>query len=93
MSGSALVLQPVLEPQYAPLLREELIARRGEDLVIDGSLVARPGTLCLQVLASAAASWAADAKIFEIMPASDTLREAAAVLGFTQAQLPFGTHP
>ena len=55
-----LVLPEVLDLQQAETLRTQLLALRGQPVVIDGSAVERLGGLCLQVLISAQQSWASD---------------------------------
>lgn len=55
-----LTLSPVLDLQQAEPLRTQLLALRGQPVVIDGSAVERLGGLCLQVLISAQQSWARD---------------------------------
>ena len=57
---AAVVLPAVLDIQQAAPLREQLVALRGQPVLIDGSLVERLGALCLQVLLSAQQTWAAD---------------------------------
>ncbi len=55
-----LILPAVLDLQQAEPLRTQLLALRGQPVVIDGSAVERLGGLCLQVLISAQQSWATD---------------------------------
>ncbi len=57
---AALVLPAVLDIQQAGPLRDDLLALRGQPLIIDGSAVERLGALCLQVLISAQQTWARD---------------------------------
>jgi chemotaxis protein CheX len=63
---AALALPAILDIQQAEPLRAELLARRGQPLVIDGSAVERLGGLCLQVLISAQQSWARDDQALSI---------------------------
>ena len=58
--AAVVVLAAVLDIQQAAPLREELIALRGQEVVVDGSAVDRLGALCLQVLISAQQTWAQD---------------------------------
>ncbi|NJC39821.1 chemotaxis protein CheX [Brevundimonas alba] len=68
---AALVLPAVLDIQQAAPLRDDLLALRGQPVVIDGSAVERLGALCLQVLISAQQTWARDGLSLQIDQASE----------------------
>ena len=57
---AAVVLPAVLDLAHAEPLRAELLALRGQPVVVDGAAVERLGGLCLQVLISAQQTWARD---------------------------------
>ena len=65
----------------AGTLRDDLLALRGSDIVLDGGEVERIGGLCLQVLISAKKTWDADGKGFNLNPASTALNEQLAAYG------------
>jgi len=79
--GQPLILAPVLDLNAAAPLRATLLEHRGEPLSLDASHVQRLGGLCLQVLLSAARTWADDGRIFEIAPRSAAFDEALALFG------------
>lgn len=72
---AAVVLPAVLDIQQAGPLREQLLALRGQSVVVDGSLVERLGALCLQVLISAQQTWARDGLSLVIDQASEAFAE------------------
>ncbi|MFT4953961.1 MAG: chemotaxis protein CheX [Brevundimonas sp.] len=78
---TALALPAVLDIRAAAPLRDDLLARRGSDIVLDGGEVERVGGLCLQVLISAKKTWDADGKGFALNPASTALNEQLAAYG------------
>lgn len=80
MPESVLRLAPALESTQAEGLRSELLERRGRDLAIDAGAALRLGTLCLQVLVSAAKTWAADGQSMRIINASADFKAAAETL-------------
>jgi chemotaxis protein CheX len=79
--AATLTLRPVLDSSAAAALREELLARRGQPLALDGGAVERLGGLCLQVLLSAYRTWRADGAAFVLSPRSTALTEALARFG------------
>ena len=81
MPADVPTLGETLDAGYAPRLRDALLAYRGNDLTLDASQVQRPSTLCLQVLISAAKTWAADGKAFCIIDPSPQLFAAARTVG------------
>ncbi|RYE64772.1 MAG: STAS domain-containing protein [Oxalobacteraceae bacterium] len=65
------VLPAVLDLAYAEPLRAQLLALRGQAVVVDGSAVDRLGGLCLQVLISAQQTWANDGRSLVIDQVSE----------------------
>lgn len=56
--AATLTLPSILDIRAAESLRTQLLAVRGQDVVLDASNVERLGSLCLQVLISAQQTWA-----------------------------------
>jgi chemotaxis protein CheX len=77
----SLALAETLDLKAAGPLRTALMEARGGDIEIDASNVQRLGGLCLQVLLSAEATWATDAKAFTISTASPAFAEGARRMG------------
>ena len=73
--AAVVVLPAVLDIQQAAPLREELLALRGQAVMVDGSAVDRLGALCLQVLISAQQTWARDGLSLVIDRASDAFAD------------------
>jgi chemotaxis protein CheX len=63
---AAVVLPAVLDIRAAAPLQAEILASRGQPLTLDASAVERLGGLCLQVLLSARATWAADGQALTV---------------------------
>ncbi|MGV9010948.1 STAS domain-containing protein [Brevundimonas sp.] len=57
---ASITLPAVLDLQQAGPLRDQLLALRGQSVIVDGAAVERLGALCLQVLISAQQTWARD---------------------------------
>lgn len=74
-------LPAVLDLQAAAPLADQLMSWRGRPLRLDASQVERLGGLCLQVLLSARAAWAADAQSFAISSRSAAFDEALTLFG------------
>jgi anti-anti-sigma regulatory factor len=70
----------------APLARD-ILAGRGQPLVLDASGVRRLGGQCLQVLIAAQAAWAEDGVSFEIAQPSAEFQESLALLGWSSPAL------
>jgi len=66
VAGHSLVLPAVLDIRAAGRLQAELLGLRGRPLTLDASAVERLGGLCLQVLLSARALWAADGQTLTV---------------------------
>jgi len=69
---ATLILPPILDIQAAESLRLQLLAVRGQEVVLDASNVERLGALCLQVLVSAQQSWAREGLTVAIDQASES---------------------
>lgn len=74
-------LPAVLDLKAAAPLAAELLNRRGADLALDASAVQRLGGLCLQVLLSAQAGWAEDARALAIANPSPDFLSATELFG------------
>lgn len=82
MADSAEVRLPaVMDLNAAAPLAAELLALRGRPVRLDASSVERLGGLCLQVLLSARATWAADGVSLSLEQASTALRDALGLAG------------
>jgi len=75
------VLAETLDLVAATPLATALLAKRGHDVVIDGSAVRRLGGQCLQVLLAARATWLADGRSFRITVVSAELAHGLALFG------------
>jgi chemotaxis protein CheX len=73
-------LPQILDLAAAAPLRQALLEARGQPLELDASRVERLGGLCLQVLLSAQAVWAADGYAFRIVNPSPAFAEAARLM-------------
>ena len=76
-----LILAETLDLRAARPLTADLLARRGQDVVIDAHAPQRIGAQCLQVLLAAKATWALDGHGFDITGASSDFAAALALLG------------
>lgn len=76
-----LSLPATLDLRAAPELAASLLARRGQDVALDGSAVRHLGAQCLQILLSARQTWASDGRSFGIAGASEEFAAGAALLG------------
>ena len=80
MTGDV-ILPAVLDVHAAGSLKTELLALRGRSVALDASGVERLGGLSLQVLLSAARTWAADGQDFAVAPASAAFVEQCRAFG------------
>lgn len=85
MSMTIIALSESLDFTAADSLLEQVKEARGQDLQLDASRVNRLGAACLQVLLSAAMTWASDGKIFQLTPRSPPVDEFLRLMG---AELP-----
>lgn len=74
-------LPAILDLRAASPLAAEILQARGRHLTIDASNVQTVGALCVQILLSARATWAADAMSFNLVHPSETFLESLGVLG------------
>lgn len=74
-------LAPALNSAAAVDLAGELLSVRGRPVVVDAGAVEQLGGLCLQVLLSASRTWAADDVSYALTPASQAIRDQAAIYG------------
>ena len=63
-SSSCLILPDCLDASAAAAVKDMLLARRGNALVVDASQVRRVGAQSLQVLIAAARTWQADGQSY-----------------------------
>ena len=77
----SVVLDSTLDLKAAGPLMREILAARGQGLVVDASEVRRLGGQCLQVLLAARAAWASDGHAFELRDPSPAFIEGAALMG------------
>lgn len=85
-SASRLQLIENLDLKAAAPLHSEFLSLRHMPLNVDASNVQRLGGLCLQVLMSAQATWAADAVSFAISSPSPAFQEALSLFGAEDLQ-------
>jgi chemotaxis protein CheX len=79
--GARLSLPQVLDTAAAGQLLNDLIAVRGQPVVIDASAIRRIGGQCLQVLLSARSTWASDNQTLQITDPSQDFLDGLALLG------------
>lgn len=91
-AGGSMTLATELDIKAAGQLVAGLVAMRGKDLSVDASQVGRVGAQCLQVLLSAAATWAADGAELKLEQPSPAFRDALAIAGLELAQFSTGGH-
>ncbi|RIX98840.1 STAS domain-containing protein [Aureimonas flava] len=74
-------LAPVLDVRAAKPLHAELLALRGDTVIVDGAQVERIGAQCAAILLSAARSWESDGQEFSLVNPSDALCRGLELLG------------
>jgi chemotaxis protein CheX len=87
---SHLRLARKLDQNATIALIEDLRARRGSDLGLDASDTTHIGSLALQTIVAAAASWARDGHRLTLVNASDACVDQLSLLGFTPETLTEG---
>lgn len=87
-SRQALALDAALDLNAAGRLRAALLALRGADLALDAASVHHLGAQCAQILASAAATWAADGMALTIPVASEPFAHSVRLLGLQSILTP-----
>ncbi len=83
MSLTSLELTPRLDLRAVGDLKSDLLAHRGADLTLDAGKVDHLGALALQLLRSAARTWAEDGHVLAFENASTDLADQLVLLGFT----------
>lgn len=85
-AAGSMTLPTELDIKAAAPLAAELIAARGGDLALNASQIERVGAQCLQVLLSAAATWAADGQELTIEEPSPAFADAIQIAGLELSQ-------
>jgi chemotaxis protein CheX len=80
-------LPDCLDSAAAPSIKDMLLARRGNAIVVDASQVRRVGIQSLQVLIAAARTWQADEQSYRVRGASADLLETIALIGLPHEDL------
>jgi chemotaxis protein CheX len=80
-NGTAMALPEVLDLNAAGPLAHEILANRGQPLILDASSVRRLGALGLQVLMSARNTWEHDGAPFAVANPSEAFSDALAAFG------------
>jgi chemotaxis protein CheX len=76
-----LSLEKVLDLNEASALHGKLMALRGSNVAVDGSVVEKAGALSIQVLMSAAKTWEEDKLSFTFSKMSDALSKTMQLIG------------
>jgi len=82
-----MMLPDCLDSSAAPLLKDMLLTRRGNSIVIDASEVRRVGVQSLQVLVAAARTWQSDGQSYRMTNASTELLDTVALVGLPHEDL------
>lgn len=92
-ASSPLLLPDCLDSSAAAAIKEMLLARRGNAIVIDASQVRRVGVQSLQVLVAAARTWQGDGQSYRLESPSSEFLETIALVGLPREDLLLeGTH-
>ncbi|HCQ66146.1 MAG TPA: hypothetical protein DIU07_13780 [Rhodobacteraceae bacterium] len=83
MKMTSLELANRLDLRAVGQLQREILARRGADLALDAGKVEHLGALALQLVRSAARTWAEDGHVLAFDNASTDLADQLVLLGFT----------
>jgi chemotaxis protein CheX len=83
MELTSLELANRLDLRAVGKLQHEILAQRGADLALDAGKVEHIGALALQLLRSAARTWAEDGHVLAFENASIDLTDQLVLLGFT----------
>jgi chemotaxis protein CheX len=93
-STAALILPDCLDASAAAAVKDMLLARRGNALVVDASQVRRVGAQSLQILIAAARTWQADGMSYCVTNSSSELLDTIALIGLSREDLMLqGTTP
>jgi chemotaxis protein CheX len=88
--SARLSLAPKLDLKGATALADELRDKRGSDLVLDAARTKHIGAMGVQVLLSAAATWAEDGRALSMADVSDACVDQLHLLGFSPERLMAG---
>ena len=88
---ATVTLDAELDIRAAAPLAAALLAARGKAVALDASQVERVGGQCLQVLLSAAATWARDGATLTLDDPSPAFVDVLAIAGVPLARLSSGT--
>ena len=91
-AGASVTLPTELDIKAATPLATELIAARGKDVAVNAAQVEKVGAQCLQVLLSAAATWASDGHELALEEPSPAFADAIAIAGLDLAQFSARSH-
>jgi anti-anti-sigma regulatory factor len=81
------MLPDCLDSSAAATIKEMLLARRGNALVVDASQVRRVGVQPLQVLVAAARTWQSDGQGYRLENPSPEFLETIALVGLPREDL------
>lgn len=82
-----ITLAPRLDTQAADTLLNTILARRGQDMLLDAGRVSHLGTLCLQILLAARKDWRAQGLKFEFSTCSEAFDRAVSTYGLNRDDL------
>ena len=85
--SQALILPDCLDSSAVTVVRDMLLARRGNAIIVDASQVRRVGAQSLQVLIAAARTWQADGHGYRVTNSSPELLDTIALVGLAHADL------
>ena len=86
-NSGALILPDCLDSSAVTAVRDMLLARRGNAIVVDASQVRRVGAQSLQVLIAAARTWQADGHSYRVTNSSPELLDTIALVGLAHKDL------
>ena len=86
-SSPALMLPDCLDSSAAAAVKDMLLARRGNALVVDASQVRRVGAQSLQILVAAARTWQSDGHNYCVANSSSEFLDTIALIGLPREDL------
>jgi chemotaxis protein CheX len=86
-SSATLMLPDCLDSSAAVAVKEMLLARRGNALVVDAGQVRRVGAQSLQILIAAARTWQSDGQNYSVTNSSSELLDTIALIGLSREDL------
>ena len=87
VGSAALILPDCLDASAAAAVKDMLLARRGNALVVDASQVRRVGAQSLQILIASARTWQADGMSYCVTNSSSELLDTIALIGLSREDL------